>query len=111
MTTGTQALVLSIVRDFSRTPGPRRRTEGKYSGEEFLPILRDRYRQAVAQHARLVVDLDGAAGYATSFLEAAFGGLAREVGAQAALATLQFKSDDEPDLVAEIEQYIRDTEA
>ena len=56
---------------------------------------------------KLIVDLDGAAGYATSFLEEAFGGLAREFGSQAVSNTLELKSNDEPYLVDEILTYIR----
>lgn len=99
-------VAISIARDFSRTPGPRRRTEGKFSGEEFLKLLRARYDEAIGQGTRLFVDLDGAAGYATSFLEAAFGGLARQVGSSALLRILDLKSDEEPDLIEEIRQYI-----
>jgi hypothetical protein len=103
-----EQIVLSVARDFSRTPGPRRVEEGKYSGDEFLQLLRDRFDQAVSRGVTLLVDLDGAAGYATSFLEAAFGGLARERDQNLVEQTLQFKSLDEPDLEEEIRQYIRE---
>jgi hypothetical protein len=99
---------LSVAKEFSRTPGPRRSSEGKFSGEDFLVLLRQRFDEARAQSTRLLVDLDGAAGYATSFLEAAFGGLAREEDPQTVLDTLEFKSNDEPDLIAEIRQYIQE---
>ena len=97
---------LVVARDFSRTPGPRRRTEGKFSGEEFLVLLKTRYVEAVETKAVLIIDLDGAAGYATSFLEAAFGGLAREFDPEEVQRTLKIKSDEEPDLVDEIKSYI-----
>ncbi len=99
---------LSVAKDFSRTPGPRRAKEGKFSGEEFLTLLRQRYDEAVARKTKLLVDLDGAAGYATSFLEAAFGGLARAIPPDEVLNTIELKSDDEPDLIEEIKQYIAD---
>ena len=97
---------LVVARDFSRTPGPRRRTEGKFSGEEFLVLLKTRYVEAMETKSVLVIDLDGAAGYATSFLEAAFGGLAREFDPEEVQLTLKIKSDEEPDLVDEIKSYI-----
>lgn len=103
--------LLSIAKDFSRTPGPRRASEGDFSGEEFLKLLRVRFREARDAGRSLVVDLDGAAGYATSFLEAAFGGLARENDPQTVLKTLEFKSQEEPDLIEEIQGYIRDANA
>ena len=97
---------LSIAKDFSRTPGPRKVSEGKFSGEVFLKLLRERFNEALKLKTKLLVDLDGAAGYATSFLEAAFGGLAREVDQDVVLSTLEFKSDDEPALIDEIKKYI-----
>jgi hypothetical protein len=106
--TSVGPLQLSIAKEFSRTPGPRFKNEGKYSGEAFLEVLRERFKKARELNTRLLVDLDGAAGYATSFLEAAFGGLAREEDQQVVLETLAFKSEDEPDLVEEIKQYIRE---
>jgi hypothetical protein len=52
--------------------------------------------------------LDDTAGYATSFLEAAFGGLAREYPIDEVLATLEFTSADEPYLPEEIREYIKE---
>ena len=98
--------ILVVAKAFSRTPGPRRRTEGKFSGEEFLDLLTTRYVEAVRTKSILIIDLDGAAGYATSFLEAAFGGLAREFDPEEVQRTLKIKSDEEPDLIDEIKSYI-----
>ena len=98
--------IIVVAKDFSRTPGPRRRAEGKFSGEEFLDMLKKRYVEAVENKSVLIIDLDGAAGYATSFLEAAFGGLAREFDQEEVQQTLQIKSDEEPDLIDEIGRYI-----
>jgi hypothetical protein len=101
--------VISIAKDFADTPGPRARDEGDFSGEEFLEgVLRPAYLQAVQEGGTLTVDLDGTEGYATSFLEATFGGLAREFDAAEVLKVITFKSDDEPFLVNEIKGYIAD---
>jgi len=102
---------LSVARDFSITPGPRAQEEGDFSGEQFLnQVLLPRFKEAVDAQMRLLVDLDGTEGYATSFLEAAFGGLARKMGAKKVLSVLTFKSEDEPFLVDEITKYINDAE-
>lgn len=101
--------VISIARDFSETPGPRARDEGDFSGDQFLEeVLRPAYVQAVKDGTTLTVDLDGTEGYATSFLEATFGGLAREFDPTEILRVITFKSDDEPFLINEIKGYIAD---
>lgn len=71
-------LIINIAKDFTRTPGVRAPEEGLSSGEEFLGrLLYPKFSEAVKQGVNLIVELDGTAGYATSFLEAAFGGLVR----------------------------------
>jgi hypothetical protein len=104
-----QGLYLSVARDFSETPGPRARDEGDFSGEQFLEeILLPKFEQARRDGVTLLVDLDGTEGYATSFLEASFGGLARQLEPKEVLSVLQFKSEDEPYLMQEIKKYITD---
>lgn len=106
MTTNVMKII-RIAKDFSETPGPRAQDEGDFSGEQFLQeILRPAYIQAVQDGSTLTVDLDGTEGYATSFLEATFGGLAREFDAAEINSVIKFKSDDEPFLINEIKQYI-----
>ena len=104
-----QGIHICVAKDFSDTLGPRTPEEGDFSGEQFLDeILRPKFEQARADHVPLLVDLDGSEGYPTSFLQAAFGGLARQFGPEAVLSTLHFKSDDEPYLIKEIKRYISD---
>ncbi len=94
-------------RDFSDTPGPRHISEGEFSGEKFRKeVLLPAFRKVEAEDGELHVDLDGTEGYATSFLEEAFGGLAREVGSAELLARLTIKSDDEPYLREQVKGYI-----
>ena len=103
----TTEVRLNVAKEFSRTPGPRSPDEGKYSGKEFLDtLLRKRFLQAVERGTSLHIILDGTAGYASSFLESAFGGLAREYEPAVVLRTLGFTSDEEPYLVDEIREYI-----
>ena len=73
-------LVINIARDFTRYPGPRHVEDGPKSGEEFRDkVLFPRLAAAKADD-RIVVVLDGARGYTSSFLEEAFGGLVRLKG-------------------------------
>ena len=100
---------LSIAAEFTVTPGPRKRAEGEFSGEEFLEaVLRPRFVSALDTHSMLSVNLDGAAGYPTSFLEEAFGGLAREFGAEQVQSSLEVTCEDEPYLGDDIKRYIRE---
>jgi hypothetical protein len=64
----------SIAKQFTRTPAGRYKVDGPYSGERFreevlLPVLES--------GNQIAVDLDGAVGFGSSFLEEAFGGLVR----------------------------------
>lgn len=66
---------IQVAREFSRHPAGRFEKDGPYSGESFR-------RKFLVPHLRngeaITVDLDGARGYGSSFLEEAFGGLIRE---------------------------------
>jgi hypothetical protein len=56
--------------------------------------------------SKVVIILDGAEGYATSFLEEAFGGLARKFGVQRCVEKLEFVSKKDNLLIQEINNYI-----
>ena len=102
---------LQIAAEYTDTPGPRFVREGEHSGEEFREkILEPRFLQAMESKSKLLVDLDGGYGYATSFLEEAFGGLARKYSVEQVLAVLEFKSDEEPYLIDSIRKYIRESQ-
>lgn len=100
-------MIIRIATDFSETPGARYRVEGDFSGEEFREsILEPKFLEAKNNGELLTIDLDGGYGYPTSFLEEAFGGLARKYGSASVSATLTFVSRDEPSLIDEIQEYI-----
>jgi hypothetical protein len=104
-----QNLTLNVAQEFTPRPGPRTRDEGEFSAEQFLAeVLLKRFDNAVKDNAVLLVDLDGGYGYATSFLEGAFGGLAREKGIDVVSAHLDIKSDEEPYLIDSIKRYIKE---
>ena len=67
------------VADFVPYPGGRFVSDGEYSGEWFREqILVPALNQAIQNHEKLTVILDGVPGYGISFLEEAFGGIIRE---------------------------------
>lgn len=101
-------ITINIAKEFSPNPGARYRDDGPASGEEFRQkFLEDLFKAGGAEKIRII--LDGTAGYATSFLEEAFGGLVRldGVSREAVLERLEFESKDEPLLEDEIIGYIK----
>ncbi|WP_313450493.1 STAS-like domain-containing protein [Stutzerimonas kunmingensis] len=96
---------LVVTKRFSEYPAGRYRADGSFSGEVFredllVPLL--------AKHDEVHIDLDGAMGYGSSFLEEAFGGLVRvrRLSPDQLHRQLRFKSDEEPALIDEIWFYI-----
>ena len=66
--------VVKVGRDFSRFPAGRYKSDGPYSGE----LFRERFLEPTIRAGDMaIVDLAGVEGYGSSFLEEAFGGLAR----------------------------------
>ncbi len=82
-------------------PGPRYRSQGEGSGEEFREDhLIPAFDESVKREETLTVEMDGARfGYPTSFLEEAFGGLARRRGTERVQRTIEVKCTSEPMLV------------
>ena len=102
-------IIIRIAEEFANTPGSRNIDEGSFSGEEFLnSTLRPAFEKALHQKSKILIDLDNTEGYATSFLEEAFGGLARIFGSKIVMRVLEFKSLDEPLLIEEIITYIKE---
>lgn len=96
--TGWFSNMINIAEQFSRTPAGRYRTDGPSSGERFreeflLPGLEN--------GGQLEISLDGAAGYPSSFLEEAFGGLVRKGKISSETAKLRLK------IIARAPQYHR----
>lgn len=101
---------LSIAKDFSPTPGGRYRHQGPNSGEQFREeVLLPRFNEAQLEKKLLVVDLDGGVGYASSFLEEAFGGLVREKKSVSEVErVLRFISKEEPYQIEDILRYMQE---
>lgn len=66
---------IDLARDFSATPIGRTRRQGRHSGEAFRE---DVLRPALKSGDQIVVDLDGAHGLSTGFLDEGFAGLVRD---------------------------------
>ena len=97
---------IKVVEDFSPSPGGRFRRDGPFSGEQFRE---DVLRPALITGEEVTIDLDGAFGYPSSFLEEAFGGLIRHGIIRAAEANdrLHFLASGPYELyVADIRRYL-----
>ena len=101
---------IKVLDDFSYTPGVREEIEGDDPGEKFLAdVLLPKFAEALAAGKMLEVDMDDVAGYPTSFLEAAFGGLVRHYkNAKLVRDNISIISNDDPFLSEDIDEYISD---
>lgn len=105
----SKKIEIVIAKDFSRTPGPRYTKEGDFSGEKFREtLLLPRFKEAQQSGQKLLIDLDETAGYGTSFLEEAFGGLIRvdNISIEEVNKIVEIKSDEERYLKDDIDLYI-----
>lgn len=96
---------IDVGKSYSRYPAGRFADDGPYSGEKFreellLPPLR--------RGSRVEVVLDNTAGYGSSFLEEAFGGLLRAGIAATDVSELLVLITDDEGLRDEVLGYIDD---
>lgn len=106
-----EKIKISILKDFSPTPGPRYIHEGKFSGELFRKdILFPKVSEAVKKNIPFEVNLDGTAGYGTSFLEESFGGLIRihKLPYESIMSLMALISKEEDYLVDDVNEYLND---
>lgn len=96
-----------IAKDYTDAPGGRFITDGPYSGQDFRDNVIKPMIVRLKKGEKIHLVFDGAYGYATSFLEEAFGGLAREIGKEKTLELFYFESNDEPELIEKISNYIK----
>lgn len=101
-------VVINIAKEFSETPGARFIEEGPDSGQIFRRNYLEQHFADPEASYKITIILDGAAGYATSFLEEAFGGVARRHGVQRALDRFDFVSQEDTLLIEEITEYIKE---
>lgn len=113
MKAADNTIELNVLREFSRTPGPRYIDEGEFSGELFRKnILLPKFKEAKENGCILLIELDGTEGYGTSFLEEAFGGLIRSEGFsyEEINKTVELKTTEEKYLKEDIYKYMKDAE-
>lgn len=102
-----EVLYLPIWEEFSETPGSCYSKEGKFSAEEFQStVLFPFIERAKKEKKKILVDLDGTAGYSTGFLEKSFGETVQKYGPEI-IEIFEFKSNQEDFLIEEIKGYMR----
>ena len=103
-------IIFKVVKEFSRTPSARVAKEGRFPGTDLRSKITPLIRKALQDKKKFLIDLDGASGYGTSFLEEVFGGLIREehFKYKELVSCLEIKTDEEPELEDEIWEYIKD---
>ncbi len=99
-----QEFIDLLVVDYSSSPGPRYCNQGEDSGEDFYHTkLNASFYQAVSNNMVLRVTLDGTDGYASSFLDEAFGNLIFDFGKNNVSNHLRIKSEEEPEWIDMLE--------
>lgn len=103
---------IKIASDFSDAPGARYRKDGADSGEEFFEDkLSPAFELAQKENTKLIIDLDGTWGYATSFLSEAFGLLSMKYGGDVVNKVLELVSFEDPALIEYIHKLIENPNA
>lgn len=97
---------MKIIRVSDRypCPGPRFKKLGPGSGEDF----REWIEKELKNSSQLTINLDGTEGYGSSFLEESFGGLIRNGYSPNLIKSIQLISEEEPELISEIGEYINE---
>jgi hypothetical protein len=94
------------IKDFSKFPGPRYKKLGDNSGEAFRE---DVLIPAIKENIEIKVNLDGVAGYGSSFLDEAFAGLIRSgISPRKVTEIVNNLESEDPELVKEINEYVGD---
>ena len=85
---------LSIVEEFTDSPGARYYEDGPFSGQEFLEkLLEPKFLLSIDNGNILIVNIDGVWGYPSSFISGSFGLLSQKYGAEKVLKNLEIESE------------------
>ena len=88
---------ISVLEDFSEFPALRHCNISDESGEKFYHnVLNKAFKEAYQNEEKLTVNLDDTAGYASSFLDEAFGNLVYDFSLGVVLRSIEIISNQEP---------------
>ncbi len=109
-----QTIVLKIAQEFTPHIGARYRSDGDFSGDQFYedilkPKLDEVWRDP---KKKIILDLDGTFGYASSFLSQIFVRIMQDFHEKnKVLKKLIIKSDEEPLLIEAIKDELETTDS
>lgn len=90
--------IVCAVLNYTEYPGPRYQYQGNNSGEEFYyEIVKKGFAEAIESDKMLEIDLDGTAGYASSFIDESIGNLVFDFELDQINNRLSIVSTVEPD--------------
>lgn len=88
---------ISVLNDFSEIPGLRNCSISADSGEKFYhKVLNKSFKEAYEEGEKLQVDIDYTDGYASSFLDEAFGNLVFDFTLEIVKKYIEIISNEEP---------------
>lgn len=86
------------VINYSLDPGPRYIRQGDHSGEDYYHrVLNGEFYSALMNDEILEISLDGTSGYASSFLDEAFGNLVYDFTLEKVKSNIFIVSEEEPE--------------
>ncbi len=92
---------INFVQDFTDCPGGRLEIHGDHSGQQFREKI---LRPALDKFNTVVLNLDGAVGFPSSFIDEVFGVLSEQIGYDLMKQKLVIKLTDDPLALREIEE-------
>ena len=92
---------INFVREFTDCPGGRLEIHGDYSGQEFREKI---LKPALQNYDRVKLEMNGAVGFPSSFIDEVFGILASEIGYDVLRAKLVIDLSDDPLAMKEIDE-------
>lgn len=96
--------LIIIIADYSNSPGPRYCYQGDDSGEDYYhKVLNNKFKIALESKKNLEINLDGPDGYASSFLDEAFGNLVFDFGLDNIKKYIKVISTEEPEWIDMLE--------
>lgn len=88
---------ISIAKDYTEYPGLRHCSISDFSGEDFYhKILNTAFKDALEKKEKISIILDGATGYASSFLDEALGNLVYDFTLENVKKYVEIISKEEP---------------